>query len=384
MVDDDRHVLDDLKFYFQDNYKVILCASGKEALSLVDGNTHVVILDISMPDEDGFWTFEQIKKKYLHLPIIFHSAFQNLKDPFQIMNDYRPFGYVSKSAGSSQLKDSVISAVEYYKHILDNRLLVEKLQQEITDRRKAEIEKEALITDLEAKHTEIAQIMNILSHDLRTPLFTIKLFLGSLEQNLTRNKMDRLPKDIERIGTSADNMKQLLDELLELPQVGNIVNKPQQIDLTSLFNDVIKLISQKIFQQKLTITFKDQLPSICADRQKMLVVVHHLIDNAIKFTSKQPCPKIEIGAIQKTNEVMVSLVDNGIGIEKKYHERIFRLFEQLNQQIEGTGIGLTLVKRIIEVHGGHVWVESEGLNQGAKFCFTLPFSNKTPKKPKNS
>ena len=101
-------------------------------------------------------------------------------------------------------------------------------------------------------------------------------------------------------------------------------------------------------------------------------MVENLIDNAAKYMGKQPKPLIEIGSLKAKNEIVIFVRDNGIGIEPKYHTKIFGLFEKLDSTSEGTGIGLALVKRIIETHGGRIWVESEGLGKGSTFCFTIP------------
>ena len=102
----------------------------------------------------------------------------------------------------------------------------------------------------------------------------------------------------------------------------------------------------------------------------------NLIDNAVKYSGDQSDPSIEIGVKEKNGEQIIFVKDNGLGIDAMYHTKIFSLFEKLNPTIEGTGIGLALVKRIIETHGGMIWVESEGLGKGSTFCFTIPDARK--------
>ncbi|MCP3963983.1 MAG: histidine kinase, partial [bacterium] len=118
------------------------------------------------------------------------------------------------------------------------------------------------------------------------------------------------------------------------------------------------------------------LPVVCVDRARLLEAVRHLLDNAVRYLGDQPAPRIEVGVRDPGaagGEPPTFYVrDNGMGIERKYHEKVFELFERLDPEAsEGTGIGLALVKRIIEVHGGRVWVESEGAERGSTFCFTL-------------
>ncbi len=114
------------------------------------------------------------------------------------------------------------------------------------------------------------------------------------------------------------------------------------------------------------------LPVVFGDRQRLLEVVQNLLDNAVKYMGGQSRPRVEIGARCHDHETVCYVRDNGIGIEPDYHQKIFGLFNQLDPEIDGVGVGLALVKRIVEVHGGRVWVESEGRGQGASFCFTMP------------
>ena len=117
------------------------------------------------------------------------------------------------------------------------------------------------------------------------------------------------------------------------------------------------------------------MPVVLGDRVRLLQVYQNLIGNAVKFMGDQAAPRVEIGLRQDGTETVFFVRDNGRGIDPEYHDKIFGLFERLNAQVPGTGIGLQLVKRIVEVHGGRVWVESEGQGKGSTFCFTLPLAN---------
>ena len=117
------------------------------------------------------------------------------------------------------------------------------------------------------------------------------------------------------------------------------------------------------------------MPVVLGDRVRLLQVYQNLIGNAVKFMGDQAEPRVEIGRRQDGTETVFFVRDNGMGIDPKYHDKIFGLFERLDVQVSGTGIGLQLVKRIVEVHGGRVWVESEGQAKGSTFCFTLRLAN---------
>ena len=114
------------------------------------------------------------------------------------------------------------------------------------------------------------------------------------------------------------------------------------------------------------------LPTVFCDRVRMLESIQNLIDNAMKHMGSDPQPRIQFGVRNEGQETVYYVRDNGIGIEPQYHHKVFELFEQLDPRVDGSGIGLALVKRIVELHGGRIWVESEGHRQGTAFCFTVP------------
>ncbi|HYW80645.1 MAG TPA: ATP-binding protein, partial [Thermoguttaceae bacterium] len=121
------------------------------------------------------------------------------------------------------------------------------------------------------------------------------------------------------------------------------------------------------------------LPVVFGDRLRLREVLQNLIDNAVKYMGDQPQPRVEIGWRPDGDETVYYVRDNGVGIDPCYHEKVFGLFDQLDQKVVGSGIGLSLVKRIVEVHGGLIWVESEGSGRGSTFCFTLAARSKSPK-----
>ncbi len=119
------------------------------------------------------------------------------------------------------------------------------------------------------------------------------------------------------------------------------------------------------------INISPDLPVVVGDRNRLLEVLQNLIDNAVKFMGDEAAPRIEIGMMQLGEEAVYYVRDNGMGIDGRYQEKVFGLFERLNEESDGTGIGLAITKRIVEVHGGKIWVESGGQGQGSTFCFTL-------------
>ncbi|MBI5571179.1 MAG: HAMP domain-containing protein [Desulfomonile tiedjei] len=243
---------------------------------------------------------------------------------------------------------------------------------DITDRKRADKEREHLIQELEAKNAELERFTYTVSHDLKSPLITIKGFLGYLERDVASGNLRRLEADSARIRGAVERMGQLLEELLELSRIGRIVNPPQDVSLDTLVREARETLAGRIAETRVTVDVAEDLPVLYGDAARLREVVENLLDNAIKFMGDQPHPRVEIEVRRGSDETVVCFKDNGIGIDPRYHDKIFGLFERLEQQTEGTGIGLAIVKRIVKVHGGRIWVESEGLGRGSAFCFSLP------------
>jgi signal transduction histidine kinase/large-conductance mechanosensitive channel len=241
--------------------------------------------------------------------------------------------------------------------------LYQALQSELAERKQ-------LIAQLEASNAELERFTYTVSHDLRNPLVTIKGFLGMLDKDLREGRQDRIQSDFQRISNAADKMHILLGDLLELSRIGRIINPPEEVDLVKLAQEAVETLDARIRSTNVRVSVSPDLPIVFGDRLRLREVLENLIDNAAKYTEGQPDPSIEIGSRMQNGEQVIFVKDNGIGIESKYFTRIFGLFEKLNPKSEGTGIGLTLVKRIIEVHGGRIWVES-ALERGTTFYFTL-------------
>lgn len=234
-------------------------------------------------------------------------------------------------------------------------------------------ERADLIKELEGRNAELERFTYTVSHDLKSPLVTIRGFLGFLREDAQSGDATRFDKDMGRIANAADRMQALLNDLLELSRVGRISNPPEDIPFAQIVKEATDLVLGPSEETKIKFEVQTDLPAIHGDHPRLVEVMQNLISNAIKFIGDQSEPRIEIGTkgFDRDGKPLFFIRDNGIGIEPQYHERIFGLFNRLDPNINGTGIGLTLVRRIIELHGGRIWVESQPGN-GATFFFTLP------------
>ncbi len=243
---------------------------------------------------------------------------------------------------------------------------------DVTERKRVEKEREVLLKELEQKNAELDRFTYTVSHDLKSPLITIKGFLAYLEKDILEGKSGKVQTDLQRISSAAAKMERLITTLLELSRSGKSVDAPVRITLTELAHEAAGLLDSPLKNHCVTLVIHDNLPQISGDHQRLLQVMTNLLENATKFLGDQEVPRAEVGVRHEDTGPVFFVRDNGMGIRKEDQPKIFGLFERLNPDIPGTGIGLATVKRIIEAHGGKIWVESEGVGKGTTFCFTLP------------
>jgi len=239
------------------------------------------------------------------------------------------------------------------------------------------LQRQAFISELESKNAELERFTYTVSHDLKSPLVTITGFLGYLEKDALSGDRQKIKGTIERITLAARKMQSLLNDLLELSRIGRMMNLPENVPFDEVIKEALERVRGHLEARQAQINVQSDLPVVYGDRARLVEVMQNLIDNSTKYSEPGSIPCIEIGTEKGTQGQSIFFIrDNGIGIEAQFHERIFGLFNKLDPQTDGTGIGLTLVKRIIEVHGGKIWVESEP-GKGATFYFTLPNSPET-------
>ena len=246
---------------------------------------------------------------------------------------------------------------------------IEKTRLQASIKHELEIQ-EKLVRELELKNEELERFTYTASHDLKSPLITIRGFIGYLEQDARQGNFERMTTDIQRISEAAEMMQRLLSELLELSRVGRAANEKQDTPFEEIVAEALKRVEGQLTKKQVKVQIGSGLPIVRVDRERVVELVQNLVDNAIKFMGDQPQPVIEIGYDLEDGRPIFHVRDNGIGIRREFHKRIFGLFDKLHPDTEGTGVGLALVKRIVEVHGGSIWVEStEG--EGSTFYFTL-------------
>jgi signal transduction histidine kinase len=239
------------------------------------------------------------------------------------------------------------------------------------------LELEENVARLQDKNAEIERLIYTVSHDLRSPLVTVKTFLGYLENDMAGDDRERVGQDLQFIHAAADNMELMLNELLELARIGQVSLARDRVSLREILDEVLGALAGDIRERAVDIHLPDTELILYGDRACLCRIWQNLIENAIKYSRDDSPASIELGLRQEGGETVFFVQDNGIGIDPRFHDKVFGIFEKLDPNSAGVGIGLSMVKRIVEKSGGRIRVESAGVGLGSTFRFTLPLATDT-------
>ena len=257
-------------------------------------------------------------------------------------------------------------------YLVDGHKVIQCNIRDISERVKASAEALQNAVILEQKHAELERFLYSTSHDLKSPVVTVRTFIGYLEQDLAAADAGKIAKDIKFIRDAADKLWSLLNNVLAVGKIGHVVAPPEPVTFRQLADDALAAVAGQIAKGGVTVRVGDGELALFGDRVRLSEVFQNLLDNACKFMSGQPAPRIEIGFEGRGAATVFFVRDNGIGLDPRHQAKLFGLFEKMDPKTEGTGIGLAISKRIVELNQGRIWAESAGLGQGAGFYFTLP------------
>ncbi len=354
-----------------EGYKVRPVLSGIQAMQVAERERpDLILLDIMMADMDGFEVCRLLKENpdLNSVPVIFISALNDVNDIVKALN-VGGADYITKPFQVEEVRARVAMHLKLYRQskelrelnrTLDNRVEARTRQLEVTNK------------ELEFHLKEIEQFTYITSHDLQEPLLTLTNFTQLIQEEYA-GKLDKDGNQyIEFIYNAANRMKGLVKGLLDYSFLGK-ESVRSIVDLNKVVHDAIVNLDDLIIPSK-AIVRTEELPQCNAHEPELKLLFHNLISNAIKFGKPDVIPEIEISAENLGDEWIFSVADNGIGIEEKHREKVFVIFKQMHKrnEYEGTGIGLAHCKKIVELHGGRIWVEANPKG-GSIFKFTIPF-----------
>lgn len=332
---------------------VVRASSGNEALRLLlKRDFAAILLDVQMPEMDGYEVarLARMDPRSKDIPIIFVTATSETEE-----NVFR--GYDSGAV------DVLYKPVN--RHVLRSKVKV-FLELERSRRKLAE--------EVEAHRRTLAELESFnysVSHDLRAPLRPIHGFSTTLLEEHGGKLDDDGRRLLGRIRSAAERMDRIIDDLLRLSQVSRARPEPRPLDLGELASAVIADIRADDPGRRVEVVIAPEMKTR-GDAHLLRVALDNLLRNAWKFTSKTPEPRIEVGSTTNGQETVFFVADNGVGFEQAHADRLFRAFQRLHSanEFDGTGIGLAIVKRVIDHHGGRIWVEAAP-QRGARFSFTL-------------
>ncbi len=385
LVDDQPENLTALEAVLESlDQELVKANSGLEALrQLLEHDFAAILLDVKMPDMDGLECAAMIRQRERSrdTPIIFLTAYRSDE---QVYKGYYlgAVDYLQKPIVPEVLRSKVAVFVELKRK---NDLLRQKnieLQQTIAERLKAEDAVRRLNAELEQRvmlrtqelsrsNDELRQFAYVASHDLQEPLRTV----GSYAQLLAKRYQGKLGEDaddfIRYIVDGVYRMHVLLNDMLAYSRVTDTNGRPMApADCEMILKTAIMNLEASIKENEAEITHAP-LPTLVADDVQLTQLFQNLIGNGIKYRSTET-PKIHVTAQRGDGEWTFGVRDNGIGIDPKYRERIFGIFKRLHgKELPGTGMGLAICKKIVERHGGRIWVDGAP-GEGSTFWFTLP------------
>ena len=378
IIDDDESQLKTLSDVLEiEGLKSIPCKTEDEALlALRKQDINVAILDLRLGKSDGLVLLKKLKKVNPELRIIINTAYATLESAMTAVNE-EAFAYIRKMSEVDELLTFVHKAFYDYleKH---NKKLESEVEKQTKKLKKLNEQLESRVKkrtrDLEELVEELDSFAYSISHDLRTPLRHINGYSELLRDEVSSKINEKGKNYLDKIIISSGKMNELINDLLLFSRTSRDKLHYSRIELNEVVSDVIESLNLEILERNILWKI-DKLPVINGDLSMITQVVYNLISNAIKFSRDRNPALIEIGSFTNENhDLVICIFDNGVGFDMTYKDKLFGVFQRLHkkEEFDGTGIGLSFVKRIINRHGGRVWAESE-VNKGSVFYFSLPY-----------
>lgn len=334
--------------------EIFKAISGNEALSLMLRHEFaVVLLDVQMPDMDGFETAKlmQEQEQIQSTPIIFVTAISKEDKYATQAAELGAVDYIFKPINP----DILCSKVRVYIDLYVQRKHIMKLNE-----------------TLRQSNEELERFVYICSHDMQEPVRMMNVYGELLARSCVKLLDENGHKYLNFITSNAQHLQKMIIDILSFSRVGREPPKIEMVDCNNIADEVLREFESVIIQKQACVAV-DILPVLATSSTMISVLLQNIIGNALKFNDGSKPPHIKIRARQKEKEWEFSVQDNGIGIDAKFHDKVFTIFQRIHRREEypGTGIGLSTCKKLIEFYGGNIWFESE-FGAGTTFFFTIP------------
>jgi PAS domain S-box-containing protein len=353
-----------------------LLESAPDGIVVVDTKGNIVIVNSQTEKMFGYPRNELLGKKVeVLVPQKYKHSHVGQRDQYISKPRTRPMG--AGQALTGQKKDGTEFPVEISLSPLETEqgTLIMSIIRDITDRREAEEKLKASNEELIRSNKELEAFAYVASHDLQEPLRMVTSYVQLLQHSYKTNTLkEEADEYIEYAVQGVNRMRHLIDDLLNYSRIRSKALECHPRSLDPILKIALQNLQASISESHAEIT-NDPLPILNVDESQMIQLFQNLIGNAIKFRRESP-PKIHIFTKRYKNICTICVRDNGIGIEPKYHDKIFKIFQRLHtrEKYPGTGIGLAICSLVVERHGGKIWVESEP-GKGSTFCFSLRYDS---------
>jgi signal transduction histidine kinase len=389
----------------QYNIRNIICRNGQEALDQARAEMPLLIIsDIVMPVMDGYTFCKSVKTdpELRNIPFILLTS---LSDPLDIIKglqagadnfitkpyeekylisriNYLLTNRIIREQGAGDMSMEIVFQSQRFqinsdkKQILDLLLSVyEAAMARNSQLIEAQRQLQILNEDLKSANAELEAFAHTVSHDLRAPLNGIQGFIELLKTDYGKQLNEQAHEYINWISTSADDMANLINDLLEFSRSTRAEIKPEQVDISALAVEIVDDLRRSVYKHPCQVYVQPGI-SVTADKRMMRVVLNNLLNNALKYSQKSASPKVTLGMTELSGRQIMYVKDNGVGFDMEKASHLFKPFIRLHSstQFQGTGVGLSTVKRILDRHQGEIWYESAP-GKGTVFYFTVGGKN---------
>jgi PAS domain S-box-containing protein len=349
-----------------------LFEAARDGILILNADTGLII-DVNpfMVEMLGFSHNEFLGKKIWELGLL-KDIIANKENFVELQQKgfVRYEGLPLETAAGQRLEVEFVSNI----YEVDHQKVIQCNIRDVTARKLAEQAKERLSQALKAQVSELETFSYGIAHDLKSPLISIEGFTHLLHEDLQNQKVENVKEDIRLLESGVKKMRGFLQSTLEYSRAGRLIKRDKDVSFSEIVNEALKDYNDQISAIGATVSRARTFPRVDVDRSMIIQVMANLIQNSLKYRDETVPLKIEIGC-ESSGETVFFVRDNGIGIAEDEAEKVFDLFYRGTSHVEGSGIGLKIAKKIIEAHGGRIWVKEGQPGQGTTVCFTLPERN---------